>query len=152
MTKHLKSIIGVDFNVWHSWFYRWSNLSKDSSSALHLKNMNNQLTHRGPDSHGYWLDQSKKVALGHRRLAIVDLSSAGHQPMTSSSGRYVITYNGEIYNTDVLRAELSNSRFKQVGGGILILKLLLLVLCLGNQRNYLTIDWNVCYGNMGQET
>lgn len=93
-------------------FIGGATFQKDSSSALHLKNMNNQLTHRGPDSHGYWLDQSKKVALGHRRLAIVDLSSAGHQPMISSSGRYVITYNGEIYNTDVLRAELSNSRFK----------------------------------------
>ena len=63
MTKHLKSIIGVDFNVCIADFIGGATFQKDSSSALHLKNMNNQLTHRGPDSHGYWLDQSKKLPL-----------------------------------------------------------------------------------------
>ena len=86
---------------------------KNESCRLHLKNMNDALTHRGPDSEGYWFDPSKKIALGHRRLAIVDLSPAGHQPMLSSSDRYVITYNGEIYNNDVLSAELTKRKFVQ---------------------------------------
>ena len=53
---------------------------------------------------------STKIALGHRRLAIVDLSSAGYQPMTSGSNRYVMTYNGEIYNTDEIKNKLIKSR------------------------------------------
>lgn len=68
-----------------------------------------QLRHietRGPDSVGTWLSERDGVAFGHRRLAIVDLSSAGHQPMLSSNGRFVIVFNGEIYNHLELRAEL----------------------------------------------
>jgi asparagine synthase (glutamine-hydrolysing) len=61
---------------------------------------------RGPDSFGVWADEKEQLAFGHRRLAIVDLSEAGHQPMFSHSGRWVIIYNGEIYNTDELRKEL----------------------------------------------
>src|SRR5262249_58601016 len=68
--------------------------------------MTEALTHRGPDSDGIWLDESLGVALGHRRLAIVDLSPTGQQPMVSSTGRYIITYNGEIYNFPELRREL----------------------------------------------
>jgi asparagine synthase (glutamine-hydrolysing) len=64
------------------------------------------LAHRGPDDHGLWSDAEAGVALTHRRLSIVDLSPAGHQPMTSADGRYVITYNGEIYNFQDLRPEL----------------------------------------------
>src|SRR5262245_1810779 len=60
---------------------------------------------RGPDSSGSWNDTH--AYFGHRRLAIVDLSAAGHQPMVSSDGRYVITYNGEIYNHAELRKDLS---------------------------------------------
>src|SRR5262249_6868993 len=55
---------------------------------------------------GTWLDEASGVALGHTRLSIVDLSAAGHQPMSSASGRYVIAYNGEIYNHADLRAQL----------------------------------------------
>ena len=71
-----------------------------------LARMTATLTHRGPDSDGHWLDADAGIALGHRRLAIVDLSPAGAQPMQSPSGRYVIAFNGEIYNHGVLRTEL----------------------------------------------
>jgi asparagine synthase (glutamine-hydrolysing) len=65
------------------------------------------LRHRGPDDAGVWTDPAAGVALSHRRLSILDLSPAGHQPMTSSCGRWVLTYNGEIYNHAELRGELS---------------------------------------------
>lgn len=71
--------------------------------------MSDQLRHRGPDSHGVWTDEPAGLALAHRRLAIVDLSPDGGQPMVSGSGRYVITYNGEIYNFATLRDELLRS-------------------------------------------
>src|ERR1700682_1493129 len=64
------------------------------------------LNHRGPDSGGIWLDRDGGIALGHRRLAIVDLSDAGHQPMLSSDGKLVVTFNGEIYNFANLRPGL----------------------------------------------
>ena len=65
--------------------------------------MANRLVHRGPDDHGSWADPAVGVALGHRRLSIVDLSEAGHQPMVSADGRWVLAYNGELYNTPELR-------------------------------------------------
>jgi asparagine synthase (glutamine-hydrolysing) len=71
-----------------------------------LMAMTRAIAHRGPDSHGQWLDAQAGIALGHVRLAIVDLSPAGAQPMHSASGRYVLAYNGEIYNHLDLRAEL----------------------------------------------
>jgi asparagine synthase (glutamine-hydrolysing) len=64
------------------------------------------LRHRGPDDHGVWADPSAGVAFGHRRLSILDLSTAGHQPMFSHRGRFVIVYNGEIYNCEQLRNAL----------------------------------------------
>lgn len=64
------------------------------------------LAHRGPDDSGRWIDPERGVALCHRRLAVVGLGSAGAQPMVSQSGRWVITYNGEVYNFQALRAEL----------------------------------------------
>ena len=60
--------------------------------------MNNLLIHRGPDSGGIWCDEKNKIYLGHRRLSIIDLSSRANQPMKSYNGRYVIIFNGEIYN------------------------------------------------------
>jgi asparagine synthase (glutamine-hydrolysing) len=84
--------------------------TNDQLSNAILEEMSDQIVKRGPDSAGIWLDSSTKIALGHRRLAIVDLSPAGYQPMTSGSNRYVMTYNGEIYNSDEIRNELIKSR------------------------------------------
>jgi asparagine synthase (glutamine-hydrolysing) len=67
------------------------------------------LAHRGPDDRGIWVDERAGLGLGHRRLSILDLSPAGHQPMVSHSGRYVITFNGETYNYLDLRQELEAS-------------------------------------------
>jgi len=64
------------------------------------------LRHRGPDDEGVWVDPDARAVLAHRRLSIIDLSAAGHQPMASASGRWMLTYNGEIYNFRVLRKEL----------------------------------------------
>mgnify|MGYP000069496234 CR=1 FL=1 len=70
--------------------------------------MADTLTYRGPDDYGVWSDDRTGITLAHRRLSILDLSSAGHQPMVSRSDRYVIAFNGEIYNFLELRAELEN--------------------------------------------
>jgi len=75
------------------------------------QNMLNQLIHRGPDDSGIWMDKEMGVVLGHRRLSIQDLSSLGHQPMQSASGRYVVAYNGEIYNFKVLQVELEKKGY-----------------------------------------
>ena len=67
------------------------------------------IQHRGPDDSGAWVDAEAGIALGHRRLSIVDLSAAGHQPMVSTSGRFVLVFNGEIYNHLEIRKELERS-------------------------------------------
>jgi asparagine synthase (glutamine-hydrolysing) len=74
--------------------------------ASALPAMTDALAHRGPDDAGRWTDDSCGIALGHRRLAVVDLSPKGHQPMSSRSGRYHIVFNGEIYNHDQIRLEI----------------------------------------------
>lgn len=75
-----------------------------------IQNMSHTLNHRGPDDSGIWLDIENSIALRHQRLAIVDLSPEGHQPMGSTNGRYMIVFNGEMYNFKELRCEL-----KQLG-------------------------------------
>ncbi len=79
--------------------------------ALHAqaRAMAEPLRRRGPDDYGTWADAAAGVALGHRRLSILDLSAAGHQPMVSACGRWVLVYNGEIYNFAALRRELEAS-------------------------------------------
>jgi len=74
-----------------------------------LKRMADTIMYRGPDDAGYWSDVDHRIGLGHRRLSIVDLSPAGHQPMHSPSGRYIIAFNGEIYNHTLLRQTLKVS-------------------------------------------
>jgi asparagine synthase (glutamine-hydrolysing) len=74
-----------------------------------LQRMTDAIAHRGPDGEGHWIEGP--VGLGHRRLAIIDLTPAGHQPMISADHRYVVTYNGELYNYRELRAELEVAGF-----------------------------------------
>lgn len=73
-----------------------------------VRNMASQMFHRGPDDGRQWLDPVSGIALAHRRLAILDLSDAGGQPMTSHCGRYVLVFNGEIYNHEAIRRELES--------------------------------------------
>ncbi len=80
------------------------NFDDEPVSASMLAAMSDTMIHRGPDGYGYWREDN--VALAHRRLSIIDLSEAGRQPMVSADGRYVLTYNGEVYNFRELRAEL----------------------------------------------
>src|SRR5215813_5639625 len=67
------------------------------------------LRHRGPDDQGAWADADAGLALGHRRLAIQDLSVEGHQPMQSADGRYVLIFNGEMYNFQELKSDLEHA-------------------------------------------
>lgn len=84
-------------------------VSQLGKGNVQLEHMANVIAHRGPDDAGYWLDVDHCIGLGHRRLSIVDLSPAGHQPMFSVSGRYVIAFNGEIYNHTLLREQLDGT-------------------------------------------
>ncbi len=80
------------------------NLNGAPVSPVILQKMTDAIVHRGPDGEGHWIEGN--IGLGHRRLSIIDLSPAGHQPMISADHRYVLSYNGEIYNFRELRTEL----------------------------------------------
>lgn len=86
------------------------NLDGDPVSPVILQNMTDAIAHRGPDGEGHWSEGN--VGLGHRRLSIIDLSPAGHQPMISADHRYVLTYNGEIYNYRELRTDLESKGYR----------------------------------------
>ncbi len=86
-------------------FWQAGAFSADAARAVAEK-MAASIAHRGPDDVGVWVDENAGVALAHCRLSILDLSTAGHQPMVSRSGRYVLAFNGEIYNHLALRTEL----------------------------------------------
>jgi len=83
-------------------------LSKAAIDPPLLMRMAGRIAHRGPDDFGFWHDPEVAIAFGHRRLSILDLSAQGHQPMASSDGRYVISFNGEIYNHSDLRREVEH--------------------------------------------
>ena len=88
-----------------------NNVFKASYWPILLMQMGDVLRHRGPDDSGIWFDEHAGIGLVHRRLSILDLSPAGHQPMHSDCGRYVLVFNGEVYNHLALRAELQSGGF-----------------------------------------
>ena len=85
-----------------------SSIDPSSHSESIIKEMTRRLIHRGPDSEGFWRDCDAGIVMGFRRLAILDVSSNGNQPMISNSGQYVLVFNGEIYNHLALRREISS--------------------------------------------
>lgn len=89
--------------------YKFKNSQNREHFHSTINRMTDTLRHRGPDSGGTWIDNQSQIALGHRRLAIRDLSPTGHQPMVSSCGRYVIVYNGEVYSHQEIARDLKKS-------------------------------------------
>jgi len=95
----------------------WSFRPPSAGCAAIAERMADALVHRGPDHRGTWADEGAGISIGHRRLSIIDLSPAGHQPMVSACGRYVLTFNGEIYNHQELRTTLERERIAPVWRG-----------------------------------
>jgi len=93
-------------------FIEGSCRKKTDELEIIIKRMTDTLRHRGPDDKGSWTDENAGIALGHRRLSIIDISQEGHQPMVSVGGRYVIVFNGEIYNFKTLRKDLESNEFR----------------------------------------
>jgi asparagine synthase (glutamine-hydrolysing) len=83
-----------------------------SELTVRARRMSDALVHRGPDADGVWVDERAGIALSHRRLSILDLSSAGAQPMSSHGGRFMMVYNGEVYNHAEIRAALGNTSWR----------------------------------------
>ena len=84
--------------------------NKNSNFRKSLYLMTDSLTHRGPDDSGTWIKEDNKLGFGHRRLSILDLSKSGHQPMQSKCGRFIMVFNGEIYNHLKLRKEIESKK------------------------------------------
>ena len=99
------------------------NLNGEPVSPVNLRTMTDSMAHRGPDGEGFYIDSF--LGLGHRRLAIIDLSSEAGQPMIGDNGDYVIVFNGEIYNYIELRKELEKegTRFSTKSDTEVLLKL-----------------------------
>ena len=94
----------------------WLSEQADASGlGDRVSRMNDALYHRGPDGGDVWVDDENGLGLGQRRLAIIDLSDAGKQPMHSANGRYVMVYNGEIYNAPELREKLAGANISWRG-------------------------------------
>jgi asparagine synthase (glutamine-hydrolysing) len=89
----------------------WNPSDKENLQNICVK-MRDIMCNGGPDDAGLYFDEKAGLALGHRRLSIIDLSPTGHQPMTSPDGRYTICYNGETYNFRELKAELGEFAFR----------------------------------------
>ena len=85
---------------------------KEANIKKSIDLMLNLLKHRGPDGHGSWINKQQNIAIGNTRLAIQDPTKRGNQPMSSRDGRYVIVFNGEIYNFRNIKKSLSNFNFK----------------------------------------
>lgn len=84
----------------------------DVSGSELLRQMGSAILHRGPDDSGDWFDDASHIGFSHQRLSVIDCSSAGHQPMVSASGRYVIAFNGEIYNHLEIRSKLNTKNYR----------------------------------------
>ncbi len=91
-------------------FWRPAGLGPEISARRVVEDMRDSLIHRGPDDAGTWLDGEAGIAFGFRRLSIIDLSAAGHQPMHSTDGRFVLLFNGEAYNFAAIRREIEAVR------------------------------------------
>ena len=104
-------------HVWHSRnLFDKKKLFSNSQIISHLFEMSNQLKHRGPDNYNYYIDEDLSIGLGFQRLSIQDLSKNGNQPMVSICKRFVIIFNGEIYNFKELKKLLKKSGYKSFGG------------------------------------
>jgi asparagine synthase (glutamine-hydrolysing) len=97
-------------------FWQFNSFSTVTAQAIAQK-MADRIAHRGPDDAGVWMDESSGIVLAHRRLSVLDLSLAGHQPMLSHSGRFVIVFNGEIYNHLEIRREVETEHREYVLAG-----------------------------------
>lgn len=86
-----------------------SSISSREAFKININKMQNAIKHRGPDMSGFWINVEDKIAFGHQRLSILDLSQAGSQPMKSHSSRFVVVFNGEIYNHQEIRQKIENT-------------------------------------------